>query len=74
MSISGVFGNPCVEELRRALHGNGHLILDVRFYVLNAQYFAKKRVPELLVFALLAATLESPVLNELAGSLFLVLH
>ena len=59
------FGNPRIEELCRAFHGNGHLVLDMGFHVIHAQHFTEKRVPELLILAFLAAALERPVFDKL---------
>lgn len=66
-----IFRNPRIEELGRIFHEHWHLVLDAGHHVIHAQHLAEKRVPELLIFALLAPAPERPAFHELAGSLFL---
>jgi len=64
--------DPGVEELRRLRgrsklrpsHRHGHLVADAARHVRDAEHLAEQVVPELLVFAFLAAAPVSPALDE----------
>ena len=56
--------DPGVEELRRPSHGDGNLVSDAARHVRDAEHLAEQVVPELLVFAFLAAAPVSPALDE----------
>jgi hypothetical protein len=47
------------------------LVIEHKIYILNPQYFTKKRIPELLIFAFFAAALKCPILDKLTGRLLL---